>query len=547
VQRYTLGSADLTSASTPVVSPDGRIVVFSVRSAATRQLYRRQLDSFVMTPVPGTEDGIAPFFSPDGAWIGFMTASAIRKIPTDGGAAQTILSEPRVDGADWGADGFIYFSPRAGGADARTALARVPATGGKPEVVAVLDSAKGESEAWLPELLPDGKTVLVTISGGSASGWQVVAFRPGGSRHLVVENALLGRYMRSGHLFYYDFDSQVVLAAPFDPARAIITGPAIPMTEPVDNNHCFDVTDDGKLVYVPTPGAGDGDEVVWLDRKGAATPAMETKGPWVQPRVSPDGRKVLLRKASSSCELWLLDVERRTLSRAAQGNDHHDAVWGPDGRRIAYQQLNSRGEMYTITVEGAREITKISQGAIPEAPGSWSAGGNLLAYTVTGRGTRSDIWIRAMSGSSPPTPFLATEFNEGEPAISPDGRWIAYTSNETGSPEVYIRPYPDTGTTWQVSRGGGAGPIWSRDGRELYFTVGSTMMVVAIDAQPTLRIGSPTLLFEGGFNVTRGRDYDVAPGGRFVAVRRIGGGSRLELRMLLNWQEELRRTAGPSH
>ena len=548
-QRYVLGMADLQPLSVPMLSPDGSFVVFSARESGGRRLFRRDLSSFDISPIPGTEDGISPFFSPDGAWIGFVTAQAIKKVPVNGGLAQTVLKEPRVDAADWGRQGAIYFTPRYGGADGLTALARVSANGGRATVVAQLDSAKNESEAWLPEILPDGKTALVTISGpGTASGWKIEAVRTDGSRHLVVEDGMLGRYVGSGHLLYFDFDSKVVLAAPFDPVQARVTGPASPLTEEVDDNNGFDVAEDGKLVYVPISGAGQGYEIVWLDRKGNAMPASDVKGPWGQPRVSPDGKRILLRKSGTRCELWTLDVGQDRPARIAQGPDHHDAIWSPDGRRIAYQVPNERGQIMTMAVSGAREVRRISQSGIPEIPCSWSAGGNLLAYSVTGRGTRGDIWVRPMDSTSPPAAFLATPFQESDPALSPDGRWIAYTSNETGVAEVFVRPYPDTGTSWSISTAGGGQPVWSRDGKELYYLSGSRMMAVPIETRPAFRSGTPVQLFEGGIEVSSSRSFDVAPDGRFVAVRPAGGSSsQMELRMLLNWQDEVKRKSGSSH
>ena len=166
---------------------------------------------------------------------------------------------------------------------------------------------------------------------------------------------------------------------------------------------------------------------------------------------------------------------------------------------------------------------------------------------MTGRGTRKDIWVRAMDGSSPPVAFLATGYDEHTPAISPDGKWIAYTSNETGSYEVFVRPWPDTGTAWQISVGGGASTVWSRDGRELCFVSGTRMMAVPVETRPDFRAGTPTELFDGGFNTSRPRDFDVGPDGRFVAVARAGGrGGQQELRMLLDWEAQT-RAVGVGH
>jgi serine/threonine-protein kinase len=524
-----------------VFSPDGTYIVLAVREAGTPQLYRRDLSSFEMTPIDGTEDGTAPFFSPDGRWIGFVTPSAVKKVPAGGGVAQLIAAEPEVNSCDWGEDGLIYFTPHRGGRDGLTMLARLSETGGKAEVVAALDTTAGEFEAWLPEILGDGKTVLVTLSGG-AVGWQIVAVRPDGSRQPVVENALLARYVRSGHLIYLDLESEAVLAAPFDPAGPRITGPALPLTEEVDFGFCFDVRDDGKLLYVPQPGAGGGEQIVWLDRGGAATPALDMRAAWAQPRVSPDGRRIVLRKVATDCELWIVDLERGSLARVAPGNDNHDPVWSPDGRRVVVRRQNPPVEMIAFTVEGAREVTTLAHGAGTGWPSSWSAGGDLLVYTTAGRTTQSDIWVRAMGESSPPAAFLATKANETQPAISPDGKWIAYVTNETGTPEVFVRPYPDTGVAWQVSTGGGSGPLWSRSGRELYFASGTKMMAAPIATQPVFRIGNPVELFDGGFAAGSRRDYDIAPDGRFIAVGRTGDeGGQQELRMLLNWPEAMRR------
>jgi len=545
-QRYVVGSADLQATSAPALSPDGSYLVFSVREGESRRLYRRGLASFEMTPIPGTEEGQAPFFSPDGAWIGFSTPSAVKKVPAAGGVAQAIVSEERMDASDWGRDGMIYFTPRSGGSDGSTALARVPETGGRIEVMARLDTTAGDREAWLPEIMPDGKTVLITISG--RAGWRILALRQGGERHVVAENAMLGRYVPSGYLLYFDFESQAVLAAPFDAAAAKITGPAVPLTEQVDPNHCFDVAPDGKLVYVPLPGSGQGKDLVWIASDRRPTPVMDARGTWTQPRISPDGARILVRKTGTHCELWMYDLGRGSFARIAHGNDFHSPIWGPDGRWIAFRRDDSGGSMSVMRVDGAREERLLATGDASGDPQSWSAGGNLLAFTKPGRATRSDIWVIPMDGAAEASPFLATPHNETDPSIHPSGRWIAYTSGETGTAEVFVRRYPDTGETWQVSAGGGGSALWSRDGRALYFMSGGKLMRAAIETTPSFRAGAPATVVEGGVSLERARDFDVAADGRVVTVQAPGGNAQLaELRVLLNWEHELERLRAPGH
>ena len=545
-QRYVLGRAALTPSSAPALSPDGSYVVFSTLQTGVRRLVRRELSSLEATPIAGTEDGSAPFFSPDGAWIGFATASALKKVPAAGGTPQTILSESRINSADWGEDGVIVFTQSEGGGGI-TALSRVSATGGRAEIVAVLDTSVRESEAWLPEILPGGQNVLISITGG-VPAWRVVGIRPDGTRVPVLDNAILTRYVASGHLLYTDLTSEAVLAAPFDPERMQFTGPAVPLTDPIDADYCFDVHANQTLIYVPTAGADVGSQLVWLTREGVASDVMETRDAWTQPRISPDGTRILLRRTGISCELWMYDIERASLARIAQGSDNHDPIWAPDGRSIVYEVSSAGGQMVTMTVEGAREVRPAVPTSDRGSPQSWSAGGNLLVFTQPGRGTGTDIWICAMDGARKPAPFLMTEFDEKDPAISADGKWIAYVSNESGSSEVFVRPYPPTGDAWRVSMGGGASPLWSRDGRELYFTSATKMMAAPVSTRPTLAIGKPIELFDGGFNGNRARDFDVAADGRFVAINVPGGNAgQRELRVLLDWPLEVARVAGPAH
>jgi Tol biopolymer transport system component len=255
--------------------------------------------------------------------------------------------------------------------------------------------------------------------------------------------------------------------------------------------------------------------------------------------VSPDGAHVILRKVATYCALWLLDATRGTLSRVVHDHDAHGPAWAPDSRRIAYLQADT-GKLVVRNTTGMPDVRTLAEGAEAGEPASWSANGDRLAYVVSGRTTHDDIWLLAVDGSSPPAPFLATEFNETSPAFSPDGKWIAYVSDESGKAEVFARSYPDRGEAWQISTDGGRSPVWSPDGKEIFFVFGNKMMTVPIETRSGFSAGSPMELFETDLGATITRDFDVAPDGRFIAVRREGGSlARRQVRVLLSWPHEL--------
>jgi serine/threonine-protein kinase len=541
--RYRLGEWNLRSAMTPVISPDGQSVFFCVREGLESSIYARDLDSFEAREIQGTKGGFAPFFSPDGRWIGFMTDDAVRKVPVTGGVPQQLARLAGINSADWGSDGFIYLSTGNGGETGEVAMYRVAEDGGEVEVFGKLVPENNEGGVWLPEVLPGDEIVLLTLLGART---KIVAFGKDGARHDVVENAFLGRYVEPGYLLYQDLSSQALAAVPFDPVTAQVTGGPVVITEQVNGSHCFDVTEHGLLVYVPAPVEGEGRVLTWVDREGRTEVAVDVKVSCAQPRISPDGRRVLTRKTGSNCELWMLDLERGSFARMVQGDDNHDAIWAPDSKRILFDRTEM-GALVTLEVAGSRRSETIASGGNRGRPESWSAGNDLFAYTVSGEAGLPDIWIRKMSDGGEGEPFLATPQAETEPRVSPDGRWIAYTSDETGVPEVYVRGYPDDGSAWQASAGGGNNPLWSRDGKELFFVriTDAGLMSVSVVSERDLELGVPQKLFEGLLSTSRIGDFDVAADGRFITVAGEGGQSnRREIRVLSNWRAMVERLKG---
>jgi serine/threonine-protein kinase len=343
------------------------------------------------------------------------------------------------------------------------------------------------------------------------------------------------------------FDAEAVFASPFDPATLKFTGPSVPITGPTSLNHGFDIAADGLLAYVPSISEQQGRVIVWVRRDGSSAQIMDTRAAWIQPRVSPDGRRIVMRKVGNECELWVYDLERESLARITGTGDNHFPVWSPDGRRIAYRRSDGVAGIYVVRVDGVREDIARITGAAAGDPASWTAAGDLLLFDRLGRGTARDIYVLPMGTNAEPIPYLATPSNEESPTMHPSGRWVAYSSNETGAEEILVRRYPDTGEVWLITNGGGSAPLWSSDGRALYYVAERALLQIGVETTPSFRAGKPAQVADGVQGGT-GRPYDVTADGRIVTARVPGGTVDLpEIRVLLNWESEMARVSTAPH
>ncbi|MGE5344616.1 MAG: protein kinase domain-containing protein, partial [Acidithiobacillales bacterium] len=535
-----------------VLSPAGDLLVF-VPAREGSPIYARRLDGLAASPVPGTEGGSGPFFSPDGAWIAFFADGKLKKVPLSGGAATTLADAEDPRGGAWLEDGTIVFAPRV-----ESPLLRVPANGGSPVPMTTLD-ADERTHRW-PDGLPGGRGLLYTshTKTSSYNEASLVVQGPGGQpRRVLLKGGYQGRYLSSGHIVY--LHDQTLFAVPFDCERLELAGPAVPVISGVvgataNGTAQFSASRSGLLVYAPvlmSPRV-----ISWLDRSGRMVPLRSQPAGYRDLRLSPEGdRAALTIEQEGRSGIWILDLKRETLSRlTSQPGNHSRPVWTPDGRRIVYTSWRedvSATNLLWQRADGSGQPERLTTSPNRQFQGSWHPSGKFFAFTEARPGGLLDLMILPVegdekSGFQPGTavPFLATPFQEYDPAFSPDGRWLAYTSNESGTFEVYVRPFPGPGGRWQVSTGSGGDPRWSPTRPELLYRSGDRLMVVPYRAEGASFVpGTPRQWAE---LPPETEDIDWHPSGdrvAFVHPERDTRGAPPTRILVFNVFDELRRLA----
>jgi eukaryotic-like serine/threonine-protein kinase len=547
------------------LSPDGTKVV--LRLADRDGLFLKTLDEFEPRLVAGAEDGFAPFFSPDGEWVGFFVMSSpgghaaslttsLRKVRAGGGAPLRVadVASGAITGfsfsGSWGDDGRVVF------AGSSRVLESVSASGGTARPVTQLDEKAGERAHSEPHVLPGGRAVLYSaaLSGGRSN--LMVAPVEGGPGRLLVENASSPRYAGTGHLVFAR--GQTLFAAPFDAERLALTGEPVPVQDGVDvpvfgdfRTAHFDLSSDGTLAYLRDNRRSRVARLVWVDRQGRTEPLQGAEAGYLHPRLSPDGKRLacaIVDVESGQRDVWVLDLERgsRTRLTFADGTST-DPVWTPDGRSITYGSSRKGGsiDLFSVPADGSSPGIPLTPGRDDESylfPRAWLPDGSALLAARVRDG--HDIVLFRPGAAGAPATFVATPFWDLEPAVSPDGRLLAWASNETGRWEVYLRALREGSRRFQVSADGGDQPQFSVSGRELFYRNGDRMMAVSLPASPDQAPGVPVLLFEGRYESdpfsNDATNYDVARDGRFVMVRRDPDRGRQQLDVIVNWLERLK-------
>jgi serine/threonine-protein kinase len=538
---------------TLAVSPDGKQFVYGT----TKGLYLRSVNELAAKLIAGTEGAaLQPFFSPDGKWIGYVSGAdrKLKKISINGGAPVALCDLTMFSGASWNEDNTIVFAQLAAGP-----IMRISANGGNPEAIV---KAKSGALAF-PQVLPGGEWILYTAAASETQATiRVQSLKSGETKEVTA--GVGARYVPTGHIVYAVGNN--LLAMPFNLDRLEVTGGPAPVVEDVFRNFApqYALSDSGTLVYIPGMGAASaapvGRTLVWVNREGKEEPLGAPPNNYFVPKISPDGTRVAVAvMKDGKFDIWIWDCSRKTLTRLTFDKSNNVPIWTPDSKRIIF--ASDREGTYGIYWKAAdgtgKEEKLFSSPDWSFLPNSLSRDGKILTVAVakgliTPATAHLDIGILSMEDDRKWKPLLQEKYLTTQPEISPDGRWMAYLSDESGRNEIYVRSFPEVDKgKWQVSTSGGSAPRWSADGRELfYLSSENSVMAIEVKTQPTFSLGVPRILFKSiysGQTTSSGTPWDISPDGkRLLMLKEPGTGASIEggprkINIVLNWFEELKQ------
>jgi serine/threonine-protein kinase len=520
------------------LSPDGGWLAVVLFTNGETRLHLREMASGEMHPLPGTKGAHSPFFSPDGNWVGFFADDKLKKIPVSRAEPMILCAATEGFGGSWGADGTIYFS-----ADQGERLYKVSASGGGSQA---LDSP---GKPKFPQILPGGRALLLTAGSDVA-----IQNLETGESKVLQERGTFAHYSLTGHIVFAWRGR--VFAAAFDLDRLEFTGPSIAVLDGVrwerQGAAQFTFANDGTLVFSPGGDATIG-RLVWIDQEGVTEPLGAPPGDFSAFSIAPDGKRVAVPILDETGrDIWIYDIERGTPSRFTSDGISSSPIWTRDGNVIFYStRRDGAWRLYRKAVGGREEAEQVTT-KHPVRHKSLTQDDKFLVFTTREPQAKADIWLLPLQddGSVAATAgqeraFLRTPHEEYFPTISPDGRWLAYTSDETGGWEVYVRSFPDAGRKLRISTQGGEEPVWSPDGSDLYYRFGSQWFAVSVTLGERFTAGRPRLMFDGPYINLAGWSYDVSPlDGRFLVVESAEQTKTIsELTVITNWLDELKRKA----
>jgi len=541
------------------LSLDGYRLIYSVFMEGNRQLFLRELDQLEPQPIAGTEGASKPFFSPDGEWVVFRDGTELKRVSVHGGPPQPVADNPHNGTSGfWTFDQTILFTSTTD-----LSLHRVPAEGGTSERLMDNEIGSVEVQSW-PQVLPGEEAVLFTVSPLDAArdGRIDLLSLPTGEVRTLIQRGYNARYAHSGHIVF--MRSETLWAAPFDLDRLQIIGVQVPIIQGVETRGNrgaagYAFSDDGLLVYLPgtdTNLRGGERILVWVDREGREE-ALEMEPQYYRhPRIAPDGEQlaVTVAEADGTSDVWTHDLGRGTLSRRTFTGAALRPVWTPNSERLVFESNLQGLGLWWIAADGTGQPERITTEPRDLRPEAFSPDGALLVYREGP--APFDLYVLSMDGERTERPLIVTEFTEGRSDISPDGRWIAYASTESGRVEVYVRRFPSLDGKWQITTDGGNEPRWGPDGQEIYYRRASdnSVLAVSVETEPSFTAGKPRVLITGDYlDLGTPPSYDVSlDGQRFLMIKAVQETSaasapqQTSLVVVYNWFEELNRLAPPS-
>jgi eukaryotic-like serine/threonine-protein kinase len=534
----------------PVISPDGTLLVFpAADSAGKESLWVRPLDSLTAERLRGTEEATFAFWAPDSRQLGFFQEGKLKKIDVTGRPPVTLCDAPSGRGGTWSQNDVIVFAPETSGG-----LSSVPAAGGTPTAIISGMGPGGASNSRWPVLLPDGQHFLflngdVTAPGTSKLG--IYAGAIGSSEHRFLlqadSNAL---YSPPGFLLFLRGDT--LMAQQFDAANQNLRGEAFPIALHVPSPKqfrlgLFSVSQTGVLIYATGTGESGG-QLVWVNAKGVEIEKLGKPGP-TGPRLSPDGQRLAYiagNPEGTNSDIWLMDIARGVQTRFTFGpGNNRSPLWSSDGSRLAFASWESSSlNIFVKNTSGAGNAEPLLRNENDKSPTDWSRDGKYILYTsVAPKGKANpDVWVLPLFGDREPFPYLQTKFIELGAVFSPDSRWVAYVSDESGKPEVYLSPFPSGEGKWQASQGGGLLPEWSRDGSALYYVASVTPVTKLMQAKVKekgrkVEIGAPREIFQ----MTGNFEFSVPPDGKRFLLGKVEQAASPPLTLVTNWTADLKQ------
>ena len=535
-QKFSQAIASIPSLA---VSPDNSRFVYGT----TEGLYIRSMEQLDATLIPNTNgNSVLPFFSPDGQWVGYWSSddNKLKKIATSGGAPVTLCDIQINLFSEWSADNTIIYGT------AEEGIMRVSADSGTPETLIKLEN--GACAA--PQTLPDGKSVLFTTFGGANPSICLLSLESGEIKELF--SGMSGRYLPTGHIVY--LLDNILHAIQFDIDKYEVKGGAVPLVEDVN---IFAISESGTLVYIPGTSDFNTRTLVWVDREGNEEPIAAVPNDYLDLNISPDGEKLALVVAGENRDIYTYDLVHGTLSRLTFNTSRENApLWTPDGQRIVFRSSRDGiGSIYWKLYDGTGVTEFLGGGKdTSSSPDSWSGDGKTIITGDLGIGG-FNIGLLPLEDDHEWKPLLNENHNEADPQVSPDGRWIAYVSDETKREEIYVRPFPEINMgKWQISTNGGSSPLWSPDGKELYFINDDAVMVVSITATTNFSHETPKILFKGKYfsSFYRGSSHtpwDIHPySKKFLMIKEAESTNNesasetpSKINIILNWDEEVKK------